>query len=263
MGILNLTEDSFSDGALYLCKDKALKHAEDMIEQGASIIDIGAESTRPGAKAIPVSIELERVIPVLEAVKENMPCLVSIDTRKALVASAAISAGADIINDVSALQYDPQMTEVIAKHPDVKLILMHSKGDPETMQIDPQYEDLLAEIYTFFEERISFCQRSGIAKERLILDVGIGFGKTLEHNLMLLANLKMFHSLACPLLLGASRKSFINHFCPSPAASRQGGSLAAAMYAVKYEVDYIRVHDVGLHQQFFSVLKAISEQEQL
>ncbi|MDZ4122142.1 MAG: dihydropteroate synthase, partial [Candidatus Cloacimonadaceae bacterium] len=257
--ILNVTEDSFSDGALYLDQAKAHAHAMDMIQSGAVIIDIGAESTRPGSLPINEETELQRVIPLIKMIKtDNSGITLSIDTRKSKVAAAAVEAGAGIINDVSALRFDPGMTEVLVGNSQVKIVIMHAQGDPLTMQINPQYHDVLEDVYAFFAERISYCLSRGIAQERIILDVGIGFGKTLEHNLLLLANLHRFTALGCPLLLGASRKSFINHIHPSAPQDRLGGSLAATLWALQAEVDIIRVHDVAAHIQFFRTYMEIA-----
>ncbi len=261
MGILNVTEDSFSDGSKYLETAKAIEHAKRMIAEGADIIDIGAESTRPGAKPLNPDLELQRLIPILMHLKEYTKVQISIDTRKSSVAKAAILAGADYINDVSALTFDPEMADVLAQSKNVKLVLMHMQGTPETMQLKPSYQDVLSEIYAFFAERIAFAKSKGIDQERIILDPGIGFGKNLEHNLDLIANLEYFNNLGCQLLLGASRKSFINMISPSAPDERAGGSLAAALYACLHGVNIIRIHDVRLHQQFFQVIKAIGKQE--
>jgi len=257
MGILNLTEDSFSDGGKYLSHDQALLHIEQMIGAGVHIIDIGAESTRPGAMPISAETELGRILPVLRAIRSRYSIPISIDTQKASVAAACIDIGIEYINDVSALGHDPQMLSLLAKHSAIKVILMHRQGNPQTMQLNPQYQDVLADIYEFFAHKIELCTQGGIAKERIILDVGIGFGKNLAHNLTLLANLDYFHSLGCPLLLGASRKSFIAGIHPAPADQRLAGSLAAAAFAQQCQIDYLRVHDVFEHRQFVDVYTAI------
>lgn len=263
MGILNLTEDSFSDGSLYLDGVKACLHAQKMLAEGAQIIDLGAESTRPGALPVSAAKQLERLLPVLGTLRNKHPkVLFSIDTQDSRVARETISKGADIINDISALRSDPPMAAVLASHPRVKIVLMHMQGTPETMQNNPRYQDVLAEVYNFFKERIAFCLSEGILAENIILDPGIGFGKNLEHNLILLANLHVFKSLGCPLLLGASRKSFINLITPASPQDRLEGTLATAVNAIIDGVQYLRVHDVQAHARFIAVLQAIRKHRQ-
>lgn len=258
MAVLNLTEDSFSDGGYFLDPMAAVDHAIAMIRAGAQILDIGAESTRPGSSGVPAELEWQRLQPVLMAIKAQAPdILISIDTQKALVAERAIALGADIINDISAMQYDPDMAQVIAAHPAVKVILMHMQGRPETMQINPQYDDVLSEVAGFLQQRADYAISKGIAKERIILDPGIGFGKKLKHNLTLLANLDTLRELGYPLLLGASRKGFIDLISASPANQRVGGSLATTMLACLNRADIIRVHDAQAHRQFLDVFAAI------
>ncbi len=260
MGILNLTEDSFSDGSLYLDGVKACLHAENLVAEGARIIDLGAESTRPGALPVSAKQQLSRLLPVLMTLKSKDPAILySIDTQDSLVAAETISKGANLINDVSALRHDPKMAEVLASQPQVKIILMHMQGSPQTMQQNPVYQDLLAEVREFLEERIAFCLAEGILAQNIILDPGIGFGKNLEHNLALLANLHYFKSLGYPLLLGASRKSFIDLLCPAQPRDRLEGTLAAAVFAMLDQVDYLRVHDVQAHRRFIAVLQAIRQ----
>ncbi len=260
MGVLNVTDDSFSDGGQFSDPVRALIQAKRMIEAGAAIIDIGGESTRPGAEPVPVELELQRVIPVLKAIRTAFPdVLLSVDTRKSAVAAAAIAKGANIINDVSALRFDPELAPLLARHPGVRVILMHMQGEPSTMQQAPHYEDVLAEIADFFAERISFAEGCGISRDRLLLDPGIGFGKNLSHNLTLLANLDQFTSFGLPLVLGASRKRFIDAIEPSGVNERLGGSLAAALCACLNQVSIIRVHDVKQHRQFLQVLQAIAK----
>ena len=258
MGILNITEDSFSDGGIYFSHESALERAREMIQQGADLIDIGAESTRPGAAMISAEVEWQRIKPVLKAIKQEYPEMeISIDTQKSYVAALAIEHQADIINDISALTWDPGMALILRQNPHIKLILMHMQGRPETMQLNPHYEDVVSEILTFLRARISFATDQGINPANLIVDPGIGFDKTLQHNLDILHHLEQFKQLGCPLVLGASRKIFINMLCPSTPADRLGGSLAAATIACLNQVDYIRVHDVFAHRQFLEVLKAI------
>jgi len=258
MGILNLTEDSFSDGGKYLDSQKALMEAQNMIRQGLQILDIGAESTRPGSIGVPADLQWQRISPVLSKIKELFPSIqVSIDTQSVEVAAKAITFGADIINDISALGFDPAMAELIAANPQVSVVLMHMQGTPQTMQLDPQYEDVLLEVSEYLEERANYAISKGIDPKRIIIDPGIGFGKTLEHNLQLLANLKQFKALGFPILLGASRKRFISDIYPSAADQRLGGSLATTLWACQEQIDIIRVHDVKAHRQFMDVLSAI------
>lgn len=261
MGVLNLTEDSFSDGALYIEANQAVKHAHTMIQQGASIIDLGAESTRPGALPVATETELQRIIPVLTELKTDYPnTLYSIDTRKASVAKAALESGADIINDISALRDDPEMADIIASYPHARVILMHMQGQPQNMQNNPAYQDVLRDIYAFFSERIDFCLKKGIKISNIMLDPGIGFGKNLQHNLKLLANLNVFHKLGLPIVLGASRKSFINAIVPTPVEQRLAGSLAAAAWGAMQNVAVIRCHDVLAHANFLRVFRAIASE---
>ena len=260
MGILNVTEDSFSDGAQFLDRELAIKHTEVMIAEGAEIIDIGAESTRPGSLPVPAEIQEQRIIPILSSLKEKYPEVTfSVDTQEATVAEKAIELGASIINDISALRTDPALAELLSTNPEVKVILMHMQGTPRTMQINPVYQDVLVEIKDFFQERIDFCLAKGILRENIMLDPGIGFGKNLEHNLTILGNLRTFKEFGLPLVVGASRKSFIDKISPSSPAQRIGGCLAAAFVSAYEEIDILRVHDVLLHRQFFEVLTAIAK----
>ena len=260
MGILNVTEDSFSDGAQFLDRELAVKHTETMIAEGAEIIDIGAESTRPGSLPVPADIQIQRIIPILSYLKEKYPEVTfSVDTQKATVAEKAIEFGASIINDISALRTDPALADLLSAHPKVKVILMHMQGTPYTMQLNPVYKDVLKEINDFFQERIDFCLAKGILKENIMLDPGIGFGKNLEHNLTILANLKTFKEFGLPLVVGASRKSFIDKISPSSPSQRLGGCLAAALVSACEGINILRVHDVLLHKQFFEVLTVIAK----
>ena len=260
MGILNVTEDSFSDGAQFLDRELAVKHTEKMIAEGAEIIDMGAESTRPGSLPVPADIQIQRIIPILSYLKEKYPEVTfSVDTQKATVAEKAIEFGASIINDISALRTDPALADLLSAHPKVKVILMHMQGTPYTMQLNPVYQDVLQEINDFFQERIDFCLTKGILKENIMLDPGIGFGKNLEHNLTILANLKTFKEFGLPLVVGASRKSFIDKISPSSPSQRLGGCLAAALVSACEGINILRVHDVLLHKQFFEVLTVIAK----
>lgn len=259
MGILNVTPDSFSDGGMFLDPDLAIQQGIMMIESGAAIIDLGGESTRPSSSETSAEEEIKRVMPMLRELIQRYPHITySIDTRHAATAAAAIELGATIVNDISALQHDPQMAFLLAKHPQVQVILMHMQGQPQTMQDAPFYTDLMGEIKDFFAQRIAFCTSVGIATARLILDVGIGFGKTAQHNLQLLAQLDAFKELGLPLVLGASRKSFIDQYSPSSVQDRLAGSLAAALVSAMQGVEILRVHDVAEHRQFFALLNAIT-----
>lgn len=242
MGILNVTPDSFSDGGQFASIDHALAQAESMIEQGASIIDIGGESTRPGAVYVSVEEELARTIPVIDAIKKRFNVNVSIDTSKSQVMAQAIDAGVDLINDVRALQ-EPGCLKVVSQC-DVPVCLMHMQGQPSTMQQNPQYVDLIKDIKKFFTKRIDDCKHHGIEKGRIILDPGFGFGKTVEQNYLLLANLTSFENFDLPILSGTSRKSMIGNLLNRDVKQRLSGSLATAMLAVERGASIIRVHDV-------------------
>ena len=204
MGIVNVTPDSFSDGGQFFSSAQAIEHALRLAEEGAAILDIGGESTRPGSEAIPLAEELARVLPVIEALSARTEALISIDTRKAEVARQALAAGAHIINDITAISYDPTMVEVAAEA-GVPVVLMHALGDPKTMQADPRYDDAPTDIYDYLAGRIAALTAAGVLRERIIVDPGIGFGKTAAHNLQLMGSLALFHGLGCPVLLGASR----------------------------------------------------------
>lgn len=255
MGILNVTPDSFSDGGKFSRIDFALAQVEKMIADGAVIIDIGGESTRPGAKDVSEKDELERVIPVLKAIKKRFDTIVSIDTSKAVVMSEAITHGAGIINDVRALQNDDCL-KVLAQDQSVAICLMHMQGLPRTMQQAPQYNDLIKDIIQFFQQRISACTESGIKKSRLILDPGFGFGKSLDQNYNLLANMSKFQSLDLPLLAGLSRKSMIGNLLNREVNDRLAGSLATAVIAAQQGAKIIRVHDV---KETVDTLKILQE----
>ena len=242
MGILNVTPDSFSDGARYQHLDKALFHAEQMIRDGASIIDIGGESTRPGADEVSLDEELSRVIPVIERLASELDVWLSVDTYKPEVMNESIRAGAHLINDICALQ-EPGALSMVAES-GVPVCLMHMQGKPRTMQQAPHYNDLCGEVYAFFQERINTALMAGINKEQLILDPGFGFGKTLEQNYELLGRLDHFHTLGLPLLVGMSRKSMIGQLLDRPVTERTAGSIAAALFAVQQGASIIRVHDV-------------------
>ncbi|MEM9706318.1 MAG: dihydropteroate synthase [Pseudomonadota bacterium] len=257
MGIVNVTPDSFSDGGLYYDCASAVAHGERLVADGADILDIGAESTRPGAAPVPADEECQRLIPVIEALSKRVKVPISVDTRKAAVAKAAIRAGASIWNDVSALTYDPASLEMAADL-GAPVILMHAQGDPQTMQDAPAYDDVVEEVYAFLKARMDACLSAGIPREKITIDPGVGFGKILTHNLALLASLSKFTDLA-PVLLGASRKRFIAAVDrDGPAETRIGGSIAAAIAGAAAGVFYVRVHDVAETRQALAVHNAIA-----
>ncbi|MFA5098002.1 MAG: dihydropteroate synthase [Candidatus Margulisiibacteriota bacterium] len=259
MGILNVTPDSFSDGGKYVSTEDALAHAQQMINDGARIIDVGGESTRPGAAAVQEDEEIHRVVPVIKllgAGGQNRS-IISIDTRKASVAEAAIKAGANMINDVSGLRYDKDMAEVAAKHK-VPLIIMHSKGDPSVMQNDPRYEDLISEILLFFEESMAMALKAGVKEDLIILDPGIGFGKTFDHNLEILRRLHEFRCFGRPVCIGVSRKSFIGRITGEEPSKRLESSLAASVLAISKKVDIIRIHDMNQAAKAVAVADAVT-----
>ncbi|CDT18772.1 Dihydropteroate synthase [Vibrio coralliirubri] len=242
MGILNVTPDSFSDGGKFNSLDNALLQAERMIQAGVSIIDIGGESTRPGAPDVPLEEELARVIPAIKAIRAKFDVWISIDTSKAEVMRQAVEAGADLINDVRALQ-EPGALEAAADA-NVPVCLMHMKGQPRTMQANPSYDDVLTDVEAFLKERVEACEAVGISKDQLILDPGFGFGKTIEHNYHLLAHLEKFHTLGLPVLAGMSRKSMIFKLLDKAPADCMVASVTCATIAAIKGAQIIRVHDV-------------------
>jgi len=244
MGILNVTPDSFSDGGRFIDPDRAFSHAMRMAEQGADILDIGGESTRPGSAGVDAEEEIRRVIPVIERIRRESDIPISVDTRKSRVAEAAIGAGASMINDISALSADSGMAGVAART-GVPVTLMHMKGTPETMQQNPVYGDVIEEIRTFLDARIRFAVSAGIEPERIILDPGIGFGKTVRHNLEILDRLEEFHEAGRPLLVGVSRKSFIGRMLGREIGGRIMGTAAAVAACVMKGAHILRVHDVS------------------
>lgn len=257
MGILNVTPDSFSDGGKFNRLDAALYHAEAMLKSGATILDIGGESTRPGAPDVSEAEELGRVIPAIEAIRTRFDCWISIDTSKAAVMREATKAGADIINDVRALQEPDALTEAAAAG--VPVCLMHMQGQPRTMQVNPTYDDLFGNIFGFFDGRIAACEAVGIPKDKIILDPGFGFGKTLEHNYQLLGKLEDFHRYGLPLLAGMSRKSMIFKLLEKSPTDILGGSLACATIAALKGAQIIRVHDVAETSDVVRVVKAMQD----
>ncbi|MDA9272164.1 dihydropteroate synthase [bacterium] len=260
MGVLNVTSDSFSDGGLYLDHDKAYERAQHLIEQGADLIDIGGESVQPGAKSISIDEELSRVIPVIERIRSTSDICISIDTCKALVMQEALSAGANLINDIHALTGDGALS--VAAHFDVPVCLMHMQGEPASMQVNPHYtEDVVDVINTFFQERITACIQAGIARERIILDPGFGFGKSVQHNLILMNRLSAFQQHNLPVLIGVSRKSTIGAILKKTVSERLSGGLALAVFAALQGVAMIRTHDVDETNQALQMIDAVCRVE--
>lgn len=258
MGILNVTPDSFSDGGQFNAPDAAIARAVQMHADGAAIIDIGGESTRPGAKEVDITAEIARTAPVIRAIRNGSAVPVSIDTRKAPVAAQALDAGANLINDVAAMTFDADIAQLAATS-DAPICLMHAQGDPETMQADPRYDDVLLDVYDFLAARIAVAETAGIRRDRIIVDPGIGFGKTIAHNLTLLRGLSLFHSLGCPILLGASRKRFIGALGGGEnAQDRVAGSVAVALQGLRQGVQITRVHDTFATKQAFDLEMAIN-----
>jgi dihydropteroate synthase len=253
MGIVNVTPDSFSDGGRHATAETAIEHAFRLEEEGADILDIGGESTRPGAAPVTIDEEMARVLPVIEALAGKTRALISVDTRNAAVMTAAAAAGADIINDVAALSHGPDAIAAAAAS-GLAVVLMHAQGDPRTMQDAPRYDDVLTDVFDYLEARIEACERAGIPRAKIVCDPGLGFGKTLEHNLELMAGLSMFHGLGVPVLLGASRKSYIGKLTGIPrAADRVMGSIGAALAAVAQGAQIVRVHDVKATREALAV----------
>ena len=254
MGIVNATPDSFSDGGRYDSTEGAVAHGEKLVKEGADILDIGGESTRPGAEYVEIDEEIARTAPAIEQLRDGVP--VSIDTRKAAVGQAARGAGAAILNDVSGLMHDPEMAALAAVL-DMPICIMHAQGEPKTMQVNPTYDDVVLDVYDALERQIGMARAAGIPKRNIIVDPGIGFGKTLEHNLELLQGLAIFHSLGCPILLGASRKRFIGTLSGvEEADQRLPGSLAVALAGVAQGAQILRVHDVAETRQALTLWQA-------
>jgi len=256
MGVINITPDSFSDGGEYNTLDKALVKVEEMIKEGATIIDIGGESTRPFSEAISEDEEIDRVIPLIEKINRNFETIISIDTYKSKVAELAIQNGAEIINDISGFTFDSNMINVAKKY-NATSIIMHIKGTPKDMQINPVYHDVVSEIYDFFKERINFCKNNGV--EKLILDPGFGFGKSLDHNYILLKNLNKFTDFGYPVLVGISRKSMIGKVIDVPPKERVAGTISLNTIAILNGAKMVRVHDVKEAYQSIAVIKKYLE----
>tara|TARA_B100000963_G_scaffold192939_1_gene167980 strand:+ start:1247 stop:2083 length:837 start_codon:yes stop_codon:yes gene_type:complete len=257
MGIVNVTPDSFSDGGKFLSPEVAISHATKLITQGADIIDIGGESTRPGAKPVTESEELKRVIPVIEKIRsDNSKILISIDTTKASVAKYAVEAGANIINDVSGLSFDNNMTGIVESLK-VPIVIMHMKGNPQNMQSNPKYKDIVNEILNFFKIKIKIAIQSGINRSMIILDPGIGFGKTVDHNFELLSRLNEFNVLELPIMIGPSRKSFIGITLDLPPEDRVEGTAAAVSAGVMNGASIVRVHDVKSMKRVVKIIEKV------
>jgi dihydropteroate synthase len=256
MGVLNITPDSFSDGGFYFDKEKAIAQGIQLMEEGADMLDIGGESTRPGAKSVSVQEEAGRVLPVIAALRAQTDIPISIDTTKAEVAREALAAGANILNDISALRFDPKLMQLAAEK-NVPVILMHMQGMPKTMQIAPYYKNLLSEIKEFLAERMHIAESAGIKKENIIIDPGIGFGKTLEHNLSLIKHLNFLEELDRPILVGISRKAFIGKILDLPPHERLEGTIAAGLLSMQQGAHILRVHDVAALKRAVQVAEAI------
>ena len=256
MGILNVTPDSFSDGGSFVSASQALRKAETMVQDGAHLLDIGGESTRPGALEVPYEAEIARTVPVIEAIRRKMDVPLSIDTRKVRVAHAAVEAGANIVNDVSGFNFDPDLGPfcVAASAP---VCLTHSQGLPETMQNAPTYDNVLLDVYQFLEQQIELAMGYGLRREQITVDPGLGFGKTQAHNLALIRGLSLFHGLGCAVVLGASRKGFIRDIGQAPAPQDRGpGSIGVALAAAMQGVQILRVHDVAETRQALALWQA-------
>jgi dihydropteroate synthase len=244
MGVVNVTPDSFSDGGEFLDADAAVAHAERLADEGADIVDVGGESTRPGAEPVPEDVELRRVVPVVERIAQSGRARISIDTAKLAVAEAAIQAGARIVNDVTAFRTAPEIAGLVASS-GAGCCLMHMQGEPRTMQADPQYDDVVADVRAFLEERLAFAVGEGVPEERVWLDPGIGFGKTLDHNLELLRRLDEIVAIGRPVVIGTSRKSFLGKLTGRAEKERLAGTIATNVIAYEKGASIFRVHDVG------------------
>lgn len=257
MGILNVTPDSFSDGGKFNAPDRALRRVEQMLNDGADIIDIGGESTRPGAQPVSEAEEIERVVPLVKAIRGRFDVPISVDTSKAGVMRAAVAAGADMVNDVRALQEDGTLKA--AAELEVPVCLMHMQGEPRTMQANPVYGDVVADVAAFLSDRIRACLDAGIGRDKLLIDPGFGFGKNLSHNLLLLKELHRFKALKSPILVGISRKSMIGAILDKPLDQRLYGSLAAAALALWQGADILRVHDVAATVDVLKICQAVKQ----
>jgi dihydropteroate synthase len=256
MGVVNCTRDSFFPGSRAETRDLAVERALEMAAAGADLLDIGGESTRPGSDPVPAAVELERVLPVIESLRSRVSVPLSIDTRKAEVAERALQAGADLVNDISALRSDPELGVVVARH-GVPVVLMHMRGEPRTMQQAPHYDDTIGEVLEELAEAIDRARQAGVPQEHIIIDPGIGFGKRLEDNLRLLGQLQSLRVLNCPLLVGLSRKSFIGRVLDLPVEERLVGTIVTNTIAVLNGADIVRVHDVAEAAQMVRLIEAV------
>ena len=258
MGIVNVTPDSFSDGGRSADAERAIAHGRQLAKEGADILDVGGESTRPGSEGVPLEEEIRRVIPVIEGLAAA-GLTVSVDTRKAAVMRAALKAGAAIVNDVAALTYEPAAVEAMAEA-DCPVILMHAQGDPKTMQLSPRYDDVALDVYDWLEARIAACEKAGIARSRIVADPGIGFGKTFRHNLDVLRHFTLYHALGVPLLMGLSRKGFIGALTGEKVAgNRVHGSVGGAVWSALNGAHILRVHDVKATVEALAVARAAAD----
>jgi len=260
MGILNVTPDSFSDGGLFMDKEAAIAHGETLASAGADIIDVGGESTRPFSEPLTADEEIQRVVPVIEELASRLSVPISIDTNKAEVARRAIGAGASMVNDIGALKADPAMAGVVAGA-GVPVVLMHMKGTPKAMQIDPRYEDVVAEVRSFLADAIGRAEQAGIERSKIIVDPGIGFGKTVTHNLLLIKHLSEFTTLGVPVLIGPSRKAFITKILGPGNERREVGTQAAVAAAALQGAHVVRVHDVEWTKETLKLVDAIKDPE--
>mgnify|MGYP000094194674 CR=1 FL=1 len=256
MGIVNVTPDSFSNGGLFFDKEKAVEQALKLAAEGADIIDIGGESTRPGSEPVPVEEELRRVIPVIKELRKRSQILISIDSYKSEVVKQALEEGADIVNDISAFRFDPELLSIVAEK-NVPYIIMHMKGTPKTMQINPFYKDLFGEIKSFLKNKIEEAVKNGVKRDKIIVDPGIGFGKTWEDNLKIIDGLSFLNELERPILIGPSRKSFIGQVLETPPHERLEGTIASSVIAVERGVHILRVHDVAPIKRAVTMTEAI------
>lgn len=258
MGIVNVTPDSFSDGGQFLAQQSAVGHALKLVTEGADILDVGGESTRPGADEVPLDEELRRVIPVIEQLAKSTTVPISVDTSKAAVARQALRAGASIVNDVSGLLFDPDMIEV-CRESRCGVSVMHIQGTPRTMQVEPHYDDVVAEICEYFAERLATLEQAGIDPERIVLDPGIGFGKTAQHNLEILSNIAAFRALGRPVLIGHSRKRFLHKLIQREVDERLFGTVGVTLALARQHVDLVRVHDVAANRDALAAYQAVCE----
>jgi dihydropteroate synthase len=257
MGILNVTPDSFSDGGQFTVKENLFSHVQKMITAGADIIDVGGESTRPYAQPVTEEEELRRVIPAIQVIRQHSSIPISVDTTKSAVASQALQAGADIINDISALRFDPRMIDIVNEFK-APVIIMHMQGTPSDMQINPEYSDIIAETLAFFHERINWLEESGVSKNQIIIDPGIGFGKTVAHNLLILNRAQEYNSLGVPVLIGHSRKSFIGKILAGETGSRDTTTAVISGMLADKHISILRVHDVQKTHDALRVSQAIT-----